>query len=181
MLTTEHPHGLECPFCHKRLDASTLIGKDGAPKAGHVTICMDCGEVSIYQGEDDRLSLRRPTDEEYTHIGESEEIARVRKVWVEALEARKRQAEKKINVFAPFCDEFEVARAEMVEDDADVEILIACRMFFYSGALAACLRTTKLKGSYADFMLAQQAFIAELRKELTKARDDGVRTFGEAD
>lgn len=48
-----------CWSCGKELDGAT--GKEGGPSPGDFSLCVECGELNVY---DDNLKLRKPTDDE---------------------------------------------------------------------------------------------------------------------
>lgn len=62
------PNGAACFACGYEMDAATPLNGRNAPKAGSVSICARCGEISMFV--DDRL-LREPTDEELADIRSS--------------------------------------------------------------------------------------------------------------
>lgn len=46
-----------CPACNYKLTGATVAhGDDNAPKAGDMSVCLNCGQVLTYQ---DDLSLRK--------------------------------------------------------------------------------------------------------------------------
>jgi hypothetical protein len=51
-----------CPLCRHLLDAASCVNDQKAqPTPGSPSVCMYCGEVSVF---DDKLSLRKPTASE---------------------------------------------------------------------------------------------------------------------
>jgi len=55
-----------CPKCGYLLDTSTSVFDDcTVPKAGDVSLCLACGEISVFNKD---LTLRVPTKTESEHI-----------------------------------------------------------------------------------------------------------------
>lgn len=71
-----------CPHC-KYLADSASEAKPGAkigrfvPKSGDLALCIRCGEWAIYTGD----GLRMPTDDEFFHIGMSDDCKHARLAW----------------------------------------------------------------------------------------------------
>jgi hypothetical protein len=73
---------LTCPHCGKHnTEHSTVDGADIQPRHGDFTICLTCGEWSVF-GEGG-LSLRKPRPSEALEIKESAYCQRVKKYWKE--------------------------------------------------------------------------------------------------
>lgn len=67
----------ECPSCGYKHDSHSAIGDDDAsPDPGSISICLACGDVSIYAGEVGALYLREATQEEREEILKDSEIVR---------------------------------------------------------------------------------------------------------
>lgn len=69
----------QCPWCNHRVDAATAIEDGPKPKPGDLTICVACGEWSAFA---EGLALRKPSQEEFTYIGEDPDCRKVRAAWV---------------------------------------------------------------------------------------------------
>lgn len=67
MKTTRTPKTY-CRTCHYRMDAASSIKPNEIPDAGSVSLCMKCGELSIFNGD---LTLRAPTQQELINIQRS--------------------------------------------------------------------------------------------------------------
>lgn len=68
MKTTRTPQNY-CRTCHYRMDAASSATKpDEIPDAGSVSLCMKCGELSIFNED---LTLRAPTEQELINIQRS--------------------------------------------------------------------------------------------------------------
>jgi hypothetical protein len=76
--TTRH-QASACLGCGKVLDASTGVGNRAQPRAGAITVCLDCGHVQAYDG---KLQLRPLTDEEMIDIAGDKRIAAIQ--WARA-------------------------------------------------------------------------------------------------
>lgn len=152
-----------CPHCGYSFEAATSLSKGGkGPKTGSVSLCMECGEWTIF----DRKSpnrWRKPTDVEYLEIGADERCAKARQVWAETMAAKKRADEKAINVFPPLADDFQQSIKHWTMGEPGEYDLALSEMFFYLGALCVLIRAQSLKGGYADFMLAIRAWDRECR------------------
>ncbi len=62
-------NSVTCRTCHIQLDAGTNRFEGGTAKDGNVSLCMGCGEVSIYVLSPlGLLSLREPTLDELASI-----------------------------------------------------------------------------------------------------------------
>ena len=72
-----------CPWCGYRADAaSTLDGEKVKPKPGDFTICLECGEWSVFTGVGARR--RRPNDHELYEIAMDQDCRAMRQAWVRA-------------------------------------------------------------------------------------------------
>ena len=57
-----HAPLVRCPFCNHKLDGATAVGRDrGGPTAGSLTVCIECTNWLVYQGD---FSLRPITEDE---------------------------------------------------------------------------------------------------------------------
>ena len=66
-----------CPFCGKMNDSHASVGKPGMPNEGDASICIDCGNVSIYEAG--ALGhMRKPTPEEQAELDADERVQKVR-------------------------------------------------------------------------------------------------------
>lgn len=54
-----------CLICNHQLDGATQVNGDEEPKLGDVSICIECGNIALF---DDNLGLRQPTIEEEREI-----------------------------------------------------------------------------------------------------------------
>ena len=61
----------KCTGCSKEVDMASCIGEEAKPKAGDVTVCIDCGHIMVF--DEDRL-LRDPTDSEAVGIAGDQRI-----------------------------------------------------------------------------------------------------------
>lgn len=52
-----------CPFCGQHHDAVTGVGTRGGPSDGDATMCIECGQMCVFDRSVDG-GLRRPTDKE---------------------------------------------------------------------------------------------------------------------
>lgn len=68
-----------CPHCAVTLDAASAMGSNKQPKPGAATLCVACGEWSVF-GKG--LRLRKPTDDELFEIGMQPEARLAREAWV---------------------------------------------------------------------------------------------------
>jgi hypothetical protein len=59
-----------CPSCGATLDAAT---GEGAPSPGAISVCADCGAVTIFSAD---LTHRLPTDAELIEILADEAVSR---------------------------------------------------------------------------------------------------------
>jgi hypothetical protein len=67
-----------CPHCG--LNHNRITGMEAPlPDPGDVTLCMQCGEWSVYGNE---KSLEKPSDEMLAEIAENKTAQRVRAAWV---------------------------------------------------------------------------------------------------
>lgn len=62
-----------CAFCRKRVDRCSGQAK---PAPGDVTVCIGCGNVSVFT---EKLKLRKPTAAELKEITEDPRIKEVQK------------------------------------------------------------------------------------------------------
>lgn len=73
-----------CWHCFAPNDAATGADHDEAPTDGDVTLCIECGEWGIFEGE----SVRKPTDDEYVEIVDNPITARMRAAWLHVTEKK---------------------------------------------------------------------------------------------
>lgn len=70
---------IRCAYCGHRLDAISPPDGDAAPPGdGDATLCINCGEWLIIEGD----KLRKPTDDELMDLGMDDRARRVRRAWV---------------------------------------------------------------------------------------------------
>lgn len=77
---TTHDHRAKCPWC-KTLHtmADNVTGENTAPADGDVTLCIKCGEWSVFHFG----TLRKPRWEEYEFIGSDKDCQKLRWAWKE--------------------------------------------------------------------------------------------------
>jgi hypothetical protein len=71
-----------CAHCGSLNDATAAMrenGKNMRPRPGNFSICVKCGELSVY---DDNLDLRKPTDDEYIEVAHDPGITVARRSWM---------------------------------------------------------------------------------------------------
>lgn len=61
----------KCPVCGHILDAATSINGEFEPRPGDVTLCVQCGEILIFNKD---LRGRIPTAEEKLQYGDMPEV-----------------------------------------------------------------------------------------------------------
>ena len=87
MITTRTPQNA-CRCCGYLVDAASGVDHNARAKPGDVSLCMKCGEASVFTGE---LVMRPPTAEELATIEADPMVRRARRaicdMWV--AEARK--------------------------------------------------------------------------------------------
>lgn len=75
--TGEGPIKTECPYCHEELDRSTGMSpynpEDKKPSPGDVSVCSECGEISIF---DQDMNMVKPSDEERAELIQDEHVAK---------------------------------------------------------------------------------------------------------
>lgn len=79
------PHDLKigkrvtCPHCGKVHTDHMPVSAGPRPKKGDVSICITCGQASIF----DRVPgwLRLPTDDEWRELEQTPELRRARSAW----------------------------------------------------------------------------------------------------
>jgi hypothetical protein len=68
-----------CPYCGAKNDAATHIGRTTeTPRAGDVSICFSCVGIMVYEPQDGRLILRKPTAAEFFELRADSTIAKFR-------------------------------------------------------------------------------------------------------
>ncbi|MEJ6847493.1 hypothetical protein V3589_14895 [Sinorhizobium fredii] len=80
-----------CPFCAQRYDAASAIAGNADPVNGDVTLCMNCGEWSMFDASVPG-GLRKPSDSEYEVIVANPITGKARKVWQQMKEGRRTKA-----------------------------------------------------------------------------------------
>lgn len=67
----------KCTHCgHLHDAADNLDDPELRPSDGDVSICLECGAISLFVVADDgTLSLRKPTDEEHAELSNHPEVA----------------------------------------------------------------------------------------------------------
>ena len=86
---TVTPYVSTCPWCSQTHELATSIDGDAVPEAGDITLCVRCGEWSIFS--DTPPVLRKPTDAEFLEIGTNEMMRRMRAAWAVATVQRKQK------------------------------------------------------------------------------------------
>lgn len=100
-----------CPFCGQQNEmASGVAGAKGKrPGNGSVSLCMRCGELAVFD-DTAPTGVRKPTDDEYTELGNDLTIRRLRQAWVHTKADQPGKGDTRINVldwhFQPFEQEF---------------------------------------------------------------------------
>lgn len=64
---TEIP-GAACTRCGYEFELASGVNGVDVPHAGSLSLCVNCGNIDIFTGPDDRLRLRAPNDEELQDI-----------------------------------------------------------------------------------------------------------------
>jgi hypothetical protein len=80
---TTSPIVATCPWCGHSHELATSIHGDAVPEPGDITLCMSCGEWSIFS--DSAGTLRKPTDAEFSEIGTDKNMQAMRRAWVKAM------------------------------------------------------------------------------------------------
>jgi hypothetical protein len=58
-----------CPACGVTLDGAThAMGDDARPNVGDVSICAECGAVSVFVGSSRKLALRPATPDDKDEV-----------------------------------------------------------------------------------------------------------------
>lgn len=72
-----------CPFCSRTNELATGVdhSKGKTPSDGSISMCMTCGELSIFDAATEG-GLRRPTSDEYVGIAHDQTIRRMRAAWM---------------------------------------------------------------------------------------------------
>lgn len=73
----DHIQDNDCPFCKYHHDRALGIDGTQPPKDGDYSMCHNCGELSVYEGD----KLRVPTRNEYLEIATDPDIQWVRTAW----------------------------------------------------------------------------------------------------
>ncbi len=82
MIDVEHHHA--CPFCGAIHDRVTCVTDDQRPNADDISLCIQCGEWSIFTAD---LTLREPTEDELLEISHDRECIAARHAWNETIKA----------------------------------------------------------------------------------------------
>jgi hypothetical protein len=76
-MSTDWPH--TCPFCRLQQEAVTHIsGKDYVPSNGDITMCFNCGGISVFTNDG---GLRKPTKKEQRELDQNSRIKEVKDAW----------------------------------------------------------------------------------------------------
>ena len=74
-------HKAKCWRCNRKHTAATgAFDTEAVPKDGDITLCIRCGEWSIFESSDPS-GIRKPTDEEFIEIGQNKACSRLRYAW----------------------------------------------------------------------------------------------------
>ena len=74
-------HKAKCWRCGRKHTAATgAFDKSLVPKDGDITLCIRCGEWSVFASTDPS-GIRRPTIEEFMEIGEDPRCRKLRDAW----------------------------------------------------------------------------------------------------
>lgn len=66
-----HVRKTPCPQCGAGLDGALGLTDDAGPKAGDITICLECRAVSVFS---DAMSLREPTPDELKKLAGNRDL-----------------------------------------------------------------------------------------------------------
>jgi hypothetical protein len=69
-----------CPWCRFQIDAASGVRHERPPERGDITMCIECGEWSVFDGR--KLKLRKPTDAEYDDIAAKPDARDARSAWL---------------------------------------------------------------------------------------------------
>ena len=86
---TEFPSVTKCPFCGASHELATSISGAKTPSDGDISLCVGCGEFAFFEAGT-AGGLRKPTDDEYTIIAESQILRASRAAWVRIVEKARR-------------------------------------------------------------------------------------------
>ncbi|WP_042776354.1 hypothetical protein [Sinorhizobium fredii] len=73
-----------CPFCNRRLDAATAIEGDLPPRNGDFSLCIKCGEWSIFDARREG-GLRPPNHREYVELLKDDVAITMREIWLNVM------------------------------------------------------------------------------------------------
>lgn len=182
-----------CPFCTKKIELATNISGGREPEAGDLSMCIECGEFSIF---DPALAagLRKPNALEYEKIVNTPDARRAREAWV-AVKQRREEAkpEKKQEKTVGIIDlAFERlvktlytrgAMAELIEEEPRFREEL--RRIFFAGSMV----TLKMLGEaheddstdtiifgslFNDLVTETHKFTAEIQQKRNGKRRDGA-------
>lgn len=90
-MSATYEHDTTCPFCSKRNELSLNTQNNRMPEAGDVSLCIGCGEWSIF---DPTMAsgLRKPNTSEYANIANSSHARLARETWLKVKEAREKRS-----------------------------------------------------------------------------------------
>lgn len=77
---------LPCPTCGYRSDAHAAVGTTGPlqPKAGDVTLCLQCGQLLLFELDMVGLRFRLPTVLELVDLRQNSTVEQLLEAWVSA-------------------------------------------------------------------------------------------------
>jgi hypothetical protein len=84
MKSAQYDYRFACPFCGYQMDATTGLGDgepDDQPKGGDVSLCLACGEPTLFVVVAGRLTLRVLTPSELDKVIHDPLIARTLSAW----------------------------------------------------------------------------------------------------
>lgn len=61
-------NNFNCPHCNEMLNGATGFTEADKPVNDQFTICIFCHNLSVYVIENEKVSLRKLTDEDYKYI-----------------------------------------------------------------------------------------------------------------
>ena len=71
--------GATCPHCKRRAHlAGEMDGETIEPAAGDCTLCIKCGEWSIFT---ENLQMRKPTEDEARELASDDNVREANKRW----------------------------------------------------------------------------------------------------
>lgn len=75
---------MPCPACGYRTQAASGVGTDGPiqPKAGDASICLQCGQLLLFELDMVGLRLRLPTVLELVDLRQDPNVEQLLEAWV---------------------------------------------------------------------------------------------------